>query len=401
MIPYGRQDITDADIDAITQVLRSPFLTQGPAVPRFEQAIAAYAGAKHAVAVNSATSALHIACLALDLGPGDWLWTTPITFVASANCALYCGARVDFVDIDPLTCNMSVAGLRAKLERASARGTLPKVVVPVDLCGHPCDMAAIRALADEFGFRIIEDASHAVGARYRGAPVGNGAYADITIFSFHPVKIITTAEGGIALTNDTALAERMALLRSHGITRDPAAMSGESDGPWYYEQIELGFNYRMTDMQAALGASQLDRLDRYVDRRQELAQRYDTLLAGLPVRQPVRLSDARSSLHLYVIRLQLDAQGKVGGRTHREVFEALRAADIGVNLHYIPVHTQPYYRELGFKRGDFPEAEQYYREAISLPLYATLTDAEQDQVVAALRAALTPAREPAASGSLA
>ncbi|MEX3935928.1 UDP-4-amino-4,6-dideoxy-N-acetyl-beta-L-altrosamine transaminase [Paraburkholderia phymatum] len=392
MIPYGRQDITAADIEAVTQVLRSPFLTQGPAVPRFEQAIAAYAGAKHAVAVNSATSALHIACLALGLGHGDRLWTTPITFVASANCGLYCGATVDFVDIDPATCNMSPRALRAKLERAREQGTLPKIVVPVDLCGHPCDMAEIRALATEFGFRIIEDASHAVGARYCGEPVGCGRYADITVFSFHPVKIITTAEGGVAVTNDAALAERMALLRSHGITRDQAAMSEPSHGPWYYEQIELGFNYRMTELQAALGASQLDRLDAYVERRHVLARRYDRLLEGLPVTVPAQLKEGYSSLHLYVVRLVLDEDGKVSGRTHREVFEALRSAGIGVNLHYIPVHMQPHYRNLGFKAGDFPAAEQFYREAISLPLFAALEEAEQDQVADALWTLLTPSR---------
>jgi UDP-4-amino-4,6-dideoxy-N-acetyl-beta-L-altrosamine transaminase len=394
MIPYGRQDVTAADIAAVTEALRSPFLTQGPVVPRFEAALAAYTGATHAVAVNSATSALHIACLALGLGPGDRLWTTPITFVASANCALYCGASVDFVDIDPASCNMSPRALRVKLEAARKLGTLPKIVVPVDLCGHPCEMAEIRALADEYRFRIIEDASHAVGARYRDRPVGCGRYADITVFSFHPVKIITTAEGGVALTNDPALASRMALLRSHGITRDLAQMSGAADGPWYYEQIELGFNYRMTDLQAALGVSQLDRLDAYVERRHELAARYDRLLAGLPLTTPVQLDDSRSSLHLYVIRLVLDAQGTVAGQTHREVFDALRAAGIGINLHYIPVHLQPYYRRLGFQPGDFPAAEQYYRETITLPLFATLEPAEQDQVATALRRALTPARTP-------
>ncbi|PTB18084.1 UDP-4-amino-4,6-dideoxy-N-acetyl-beta-L-altrosamine transaminase [Trinickia symbiotica] len=390
MIPYGRQDVTAADIDAVTEVLRSPFLTQGPAVPRFENAISAYTGAQYAVAVNSATSALHIACLALGLGPGDRLWTTPVTFVASANCGLYCGASVDFVDIDPATCNMSPQALRIKLERAREQAALPKVVVPVDLCGHPCDMAEIRALADEYGFRIIEDASHAVGARYRGKPVGCGDYADITVFSFHPVKIVTTAEGGVAVTNDATLAQRMAMLRSHGITRDQGAMSEPSHGPWYYEQIELGYNYRMTELQAALGASQLERLDAYVERRHDLARRYDRLLDGLPVRTPTRLDEGYSSLHLYVIRLVLDEHRTVSGCTHREVFEALREAGIGVNLHYIPVHIHPYYRKLGFRYGDFPASEQYYREAISLPLFATLKETEQDQIIDALWAVLMP-----------
>lgn len=384
MIPYGRQDITQADIEAVVAVLQSDFLTQGPMVPRFEQAVAAYCGVAHAVAVNSATSALHIACLALGLGPGDRLWTSSITFVASANCGLYCGAQVDFVDIDPRSYNLSVTALEHKLIAAERAGTLPKVLVAVHLCGQPCEMAAIHALSQRYGFRIIEDASHAIGGRYQGEPIGSCSYSDITVFSFHPVKIITTAEGGMALTNDAALAERMELLRSHGITRDPALMTHEPDGPWYYQQVALGFNYRMTDLQAALGGSQLERLDRYVQRRHELAQRYNQLLQPLPVTIPWQHPDSYSGLHLYVIRLQLDRIAK----SHRQVFEALRAAGIGVNLHYIPVHTQPYYRQRGFNHGDFPEAERYYAEAISLPLFATMTEQQQDQVVAALVEAL-------------
>lgn len=384
MIPYGRQDITQADIDSVVEVLQSDFLTQGPMVPRFEQALASHVGARHALALNSATSALHIACLALGLGPGDWLWTSPITFVASANCALYCGAQVDFVDIDPVTYNLSPQALERKLEQAEREGKLPKVVVPVHLCGQPCDMQAIHALAKRYGFKIIEDASHAVGGKYQDEFIGNCKYSDITVFSFHPVKIITTAEGGMALTNDAALAERMALLRSHGITRDPAQMTHESDGPWYYQQIDLGFNYRMTELQAALGVSQVQRLDQYVARRHVLARRYDHLLAGLPVTTPWQHPDSYSGLHLYVIRLQL---GKIA-KTHAQVFASLREQGIGVNLHYIPVPTQPYYRQMGINPEAFPQAQQYYREAISLPMFQTMTEQQQDQVVAALNQAL-------------
>ncbi|HSO83540.1 UDP-4-amino-4,6-dideoxy-N-acetyl-beta-L-altrosamine transaminase [Thiocapsa sp.] len=390
MIPYGRQDITEADIAAVEAVLRSDFLTQGPAVPRFEQAVAAKVGAAHGVAVNSATSALHIACLALDLGPGDRLWTSPNTFVASANCARYCGAEVDFVDIDPRTYNLSVEALAAKLEQAETTGTLPKIIVPVHFAGQPCDMQAIAALAERYGFRIIEDASHAIGARCDGDPVGNCRYSDITVFSFHPVKIITTGEGGLATTNDPALAERMARLRTHGITRDPAHMQGEPAGPWDYHQIELGFNYRMTDIQAALGASQLQRLDDHVARREALAARYDQLLADLPVLTPYRDPRHRSALHLYPIQID-DAAGP----NRLAVFQALRQAGIGVNLHYIPVHTQPDYRRLGFKHGDFPVAEAYYSRAISLPLFPTLTEPQQTQVVDALSAAVQHRRQPA------
>lgn len=386
MIPYGRQDITQADIDSVVDVLKSDFLTQGPKVPAFEQAVADYCGVAHGVAVNSATSALHIACLALGVGPGDVVWTTPITFVASANCALYCGADVDFVDIDSKTYNLCPKALERKLAQARRSGEpLPKVVIPVHLCGQPCDMQVIKALADEYGFAIIEDASHAIGGKYRGQPIGNCRYSDITVFSFHPVKIITTAEGGLAVTNRTELFERMTLLRSHGITRDPAQMVGAPDGPWYYEQIDLGFNYRMTDLQAALGLSQCHRLEAYVARRHELAQRYNELLVSLPVVTPWQHQDSYSGLHLYVIRLRLEQINK----THRQVFEALREAGIGVNLHYMPVHTQPYYRQLGFKLGDFPEAERYYQEAISLPMFPLLTHEDQDRVVAVLGKAVS------------
>lgn len=385
MIPYGRQEITQADIDTVVAVLKSDYLTQGPMVPRFEEAVATYCGAAHALAVNSATSALHIACLALGLGPGDRLWTSPVTFVASANCGLYCGAQVDFVDIDPCTYNMCPQALERKLVEAERAGRLPKVVVPVHLCGQPCDMLAIHSLAQRFGFKIIEDASHAIGGRYRGEPIGNCRYSDIAVFSFHPVKIITSAEGGMALTNNAKLAERMGLLRSHGITRDPALMTRESDGPWYYQQVALGFNYRMTDLQAALGVSQMARLDDYVARRHQLAQRYDQLLDPLPVVTPWQHPDSYSGLHLYVIRLQLDRIS----RSHREVFEALRGQGIGVNLHYIPVHRQPYYENMGFNVGQFLEAERYYAEAISLPMFPTMTEDQQDRVVNAVAGAVS------------
>lgn len=380
MIPYGRQDISQQDIDAVIEVLQSDFLTQGPKVPLFEQTVARHVGAKHALAVNSATSALHIACLALGLGEGDWLWTTPITFVASANCGLYCGAQVDFVDIDPKTYNLCPLELEKKLVLAEQQGKLPKVLVAVHLCGQPCDMQAIHALAQKYQFKVIEDASHAIGGKYQNEFVGNCRYSDITVFSFHPVKIITTAEGGMALTNGAALAEKMNLYRSHGITRDSNLMTHEPDGPWYYQQVELGYNYRMTELQAALGISQMQRLDEFVAQRHQLAQRYNQLLAGLPLTLPWQHPDSYSGLHLYVIRLQLDKINK----THRKVFEELREAGIGVNLHYIPVHTQPYYQNMGFKKGDFPEAERYYQEAISLPLFPELSQQEQDFVVDAL-----------------
>ena len=384
MIPYGSQDITQADIDAVVAVLRSDYLTQGPQVPLFEQAVASHVGAKHGLAVNSATSALHIACMALWLGPGDWLWTSPVTFVASANCALYCGAQVDFVDIDPRTYNLCPQALERKLQLAQQQGKLPKVVVPVHLCGQPCDMAAIHALSLQYGFKIIEDASHAIGGRYQGEYIGNGRFSDITVFSFHPVKIITTAEGGMAMTNSDELAHKMALLRSHGITRDPAHMTHEPDGPWYYQQIDLGYNYRMTELQAALGLSQMTRLDDYVARRHALASHYDELLAGLPITLPWQHPDSYSGLHLYVVRLKLDQMTK----THREVFEALRELGIGVNLHYIPVHTQPHYQRMGFQPFDLPESQNYYAQAISLPMYQTLTEEQQNRVAAVLTAVL-------------
>lgn len=384
-IPYGRQHITQDDIDAVVDVLRSDYLTQGSCVPGFEQAISQYCGVGHAVAVNSATSALHIACLALGLGPGDELWTSPVTFVASANCALYCGAWVDFVDIDPATYNLCPQQLEAKLIAARDAGRLPKIVVVVHLCGQPCDMVRIHALAKEFGFMVIEDASHAIGGKYRGEPIGNCRYSDVTVFSFHPVKIITTAEGGMAVTNDPELAARMALLRSHGITREPGEMTRAPDGPWYYEQIELGYNYRMTELQAALGISQMDRLDQYVGRRHELAGRYDRLLSGLPLRRPHQADYSYSAFHLYVIRVESGDER----RGHRQVFESLREQGIGVNLHYMPVYLQPYYQAIGFRPGACPEAEAYYQQAFSLPMYATLTNEQQDAVVGALKVALS------------
>ena len=385
MIPYGRQEITQDDIDAVVRVLKSEFLTQGPVVPAFEKSVTNFCGAKYAIAVNSATSALHIACLALGVGKGSTVWTSPITFVASANCALYCGARVDFVDIDPKTYNMSVEKLAEKLVQAEKVGNLPDVVIPVHLCGQSCDMHGIHVLAKQYGFKIIEDASHAIGGYYMGMPIGNCQFSDITIFSFHPVKIITTAEGGMALTNNSVLTERMRLLRSHGITRDSKYMTHFPDGPWYYQQILLGFNYRMTEIQAALGISQMERLNEYVTRRHKLARRYDELLTPLPLVTPWQHEDSYSALHLYVIRLQLNNLST----SHKEVFESLIGQGIGVNLHYIPIHTQPYYRKLGFKEGDFPEAESYYRAAISLPLYSHLTHEHQDVVINALGKAIS------------
>ncbi len=384
MIPYGRQDISDEDISAVAAVLKSDFLTQGPAVPAFEKALGEYCGVKHAVAMNSATSALHIACLALGVGPGDLVWTVPNTFAASANCAAYCGADVDFVDIDAATLNISVAALAHKLEQAKAKGRLPKVVIPVDFSGEPVDMKAVAALAKTFGFKIIEDASHAIGGSYDGKPVGASIYSDITIFSLHPVKIITSGEGGVALTNDDQLAHKLALLRSHGITRDPAHMVNTPDGPWYYEMLDLGFNYRLTDIHAALGLSQMQRLNEFVEKRQHLANRYDVLLKELPLILPLRAPQSRSALHLYVV--QIDPTRSKSKR--KDVFVKLREFGIGVNVHYMPVHLQPYYTAKGFKRGDFPASETYYDRAISIPLFATLTEQQQNEVVAALKQAL-------------
>lgn len=384
MIPYGRQHIDQADVDAVVEALRSDFITQGPMIPAFEKAVADYCGVKFAAAANSATSALHMACLALGVGEGDLAWTSPITFVASANCALYCGATIDFCDIDPRTYNMSPDALEAKLERAKKAGRLPKVVIPVHLCGQSCEMDRIHALGQRYGFRIIEDASHAIGGRYKGEPVGSCRFSDITVFSFHPVKIVTTAEGGMTLTNDAGLARRLELFRSHGITRDPAEMTHEPDGPWYYQQVELGYNYRLTDLQASLGLSQMRRLDEFVERRHFLAARYDVLLGSLPLVIPWQHPDSYSGLHLYVIRTHTDN----GGPSHREVFDSLRAQGIGVNLHYVPVHTQPYFQRMGFKAGDFQEAERYYAEAISLPMYYGLGEADQDRVVAAVKNAV-------------
>ena len=380
MIPYGRQSIDQADIDAVADVLRSDFLTQGPAVERFEQAMAAYCGAGHGVAVCNATAALHLACLALDLGPGDLLWTSPITFAASANCALYCGANVDFVDIDPRTYNMSPQRLAEKLESAERDGRLPKIVVPVHLAGQPCDMRAIAELARRYGFKVIEDASHAVGARYGNSSIGDCRYSDIAVFSFHPVKIITTGEGGMAMTNDAELAARMALLRTHGITRDPALLQSPDEGSWYYEQQALGFNYRMTDIQAALGTSQLSRLDGFLERRRALARAYDAAFSELPLARPFENPDGQSSWHLYVIRVAADQR--------RRIFDGLRSRGIHANLHYIPVPRQPYYRQLGFDSADWPEAEAYYAQAITLPLYAAMTDEQQEEVIGGVREGL-------------
>jgi UDP-4-amino-4,6-dideoxy-N-acetyl-beta-L-altrosamine transaminase len=384
MIPYGRQDISEEDIQAVVDVLWSDYLTQGPAVPAFENAVANYCKTKHAVAVNSATSALHLACLALGVGKGDIVWTSPITFVASANCTLYCGAKVDFVDIDPRTYNLSVESLTEKLVQAEKSGSLPKVVIPVHLCGQPCDMAAIYLLGQQYGFKIIEDASHAIGGRYRSEPIGNCRYSNITVFSFHPVKIITTGEGGMAVTNDPSLAKSMQLLRSHGITRDANEMTHAPDGPWYYQQIDLGFNYRMTDIQAALGLSQMQRLNEFVDKRHVIAKRYDQLLASIPVTTPFQHPDSYSALHLYVIRLKINEITK----THVKIFEELRIAGIGVNLHYIPVYRQPYYEKMGFEASYCTEAEKYYAEAISLPMYSGLTNWQQDQVIIAINKAI-------------
>ncbi len=377
MIPYGRQDVTDDDIREVVSVLNSNFLTQGPQVPIFEKAVAAHVGSRHAIAVNSATSALHVACMALGLEEGDALWTSAITFPASANCGLYCGATVDFVDIDPITYNMCPVALEKKLRKASKQGTTPKIVIPVHLAGQSCDMAAIRRLSREYDFKIIEDASHAIGAHYAEGSVGNCAYSEITVFSFHPVKIITSGEGGMAVTNDAELGEKMRLLRSHGITREKDLMRVVPEGDWYYEQIDLGFNYRMTDIHAALGVSQLARLETYVAIRQKLADRYDCLLQNLPLQLPERNVEAESSFHLYIVRLDSDA----AQCNRRQLFDSLRAKGIGVNVHYIPVYRHPYFESMGFDRSQFYESERYYEEALSLPIFPRLSDADQQYVV--------------------
>jgi len=385
MIPYGRQVIEQRDIDAVVSALTSDFLTQGPRVPKFEEQIASYCGAGYALAFNSATSALHGACLALGVGPGDTVWTSPITFVASANCALYCGANVEFVEIDSVTYNMSVEALEAKLAVAASQGALPKVIIPVHFSGEPCDMQAIGALREKYGFKVIEDASHAIGGKAGGQVIGSGCYSDVTIFSFHPVKIITTAEGGVAVTNDPAVARKLNLFRSHGISRDLNDLEKPDEGPWYYEQSVLGFNYRMTELQAALGISQFDRLDEYVARRHEIADFYDHAFAGLPLRTPLRDAKNYSGSHLYVITLELEKITK----SRRQVFDELRGRGIGVNVHYIPVHLQPYYRKLGFEAGQFPVSEDYYSRAISLPLHPSLSKEDQRAVVQALSDILT------------
>ena len=373
MIAYGKQDIRVADIEAVVDVLESDFLTQGAMVPKFEEALSSITSARYVTAVNSATSALHLACLALDLQPGDTVWTVPNTFVASANCALYCGAKVDFVDIDPQTLNMSVALLEKKLKASKRSGILPKIVIPVHLTGEPCDMSGIKKLSNEYGFKIVEDASHAIGGEYHDKPIGCCEYSDITVFSFHPVKIVTSGEGGAALTNSAELDQKLKLLRSHGITRDPAQMEHPTGDGWYYEQVDLGFNYRMTDIHAALGLSQLARLHEYVVRRHEIAARYDQEFRGTNLRTPYRNPINKSALHLYVIQ--------VYPSQHKSIFHKLRVSNIGVNLHYIPVHTQPYYQKLGFVWGDFPNSEDYYRSAISLPMFPTLTEGEQTYVI--------------------
>lgn len=382
MIPYGKQEITQQDIDAVLGVLLSDFLTQGPQVPKFEEAIRHKVEAESAVAVNSATSALHIACLALGVGRGDSVWTVPISFVASANCALYCGAKIDFVEVDTTTYNMSISSLKEKLEYAAKNNCLPKVVIPVHLSGLPCDMKAISMLSKEYDFSIIEDASHAIGASYEHEPVGNCRYSDITVFSFHPVKIITTAEGGIATTNNLDLAKKMRLLRSHGVTRDPELLQKKGAEGWYYEQQILGFNYRMTDMQAALGVSQLERLEKVVEKRNYLARRYDELLQNLEIELPLIPEDSYSSFHLYIIRLKSSKLSRM------EFFNYLRESGVGVNIHYIPIHTQPYYKQLGFQVGDFPVSEEYYDDAVSIPLFHTMTLGQQDRVIEVIKEAL-------------
>ena len=384
MIPYGKQDINQADIDSVVDVLQSDLLTQGPQVPLFEKTVSEYCGVEYGVAVNSATSALHIACLALGLGEGDYLWTSPNTFVASANCGLYCGAKVDFVDIDLQTYNLSAEELERKLIQAKKDNKLPKIVIPVHFAGQSCDMRKIHSLSKEYGFKVIEDASHAIGGKYLDEPIGGCQYSDITVFSFHPVKIITTAEGGMATTNDKELSERMQLFRSHGVTRDPELMTKEAEGSWYYQQVDLGFNYRMTELHAALGVSQMQRLGEFVARRHVLQKRYDSLLSGLPIIRPYQDKHSFSALHLYPIQIDLNKVSK----NHEQIFNELRENGIGVNVHYIPIHTQPYYLQFGFREGDFPNSEYYYSRVISLPLFHAMTVKQQDEACGVLKRAL-------------
>ncbi len=384
MIPYGRHDIQESDIEAVVKVLRSDFLTQGSVVPQFEKQLCDYTGSSYAVAVNSATSALHIACLSLGLEKGDWLWTSPNSFVASANCGLYCGAKIDFIDIDVKTYNLSIDKLEKKLICANKEKKLPKIVIPVHFAGQSCDMKRIYSLSKQYGFKIIEDAAHAIGGRYLDSPIGGCQYSDITVFSFHPVKIITTAEGGLATTNSKKLAEKMQLYRSHGIIRNQELITEKVDGDWYYQQVVLGFNYRMTELQAALGVSQMKRLDRFVSSRHILRKRYDMLLRDLPITIPFQHKNNYSALHLYPIKIDFKRIGK----SREKIFNELRASGVGVNVHYIPIHTQPYYKQFGFHKGDFPNAELYYHETISIPIFHAMTMDQQDTIVGILKKVL-------------
>lgn len=380
MIPYGRQDITKKDIESVVEVLHSDFLTQGPVVPEFEEVVSEYCGVEYAVAVNSATSALHLACLALGLGEGDWLWTSPISFVASANCGLYCGAKIDFIDIDPKTYNLSPQELEKKLIKAEKEGRLPKIVIPVHFAGQSCEMEKIYQLSQKYGFKIIEDASHAIGGKYQDKPIGNCQYSDITVFSFHPVKIITTGEGGMAVTNSAKLTEKMQLLRSHGITRDNLLMTKDPEGSWYYQQIDLGYNYRITDIQASLGVSQIKRVDEFIKKRYQIKSHYDKQLVNLPVTLPFQSKESYSSLHLYPIQVNFDEVSK----TQKQLFTEMRNNGIGVNLHYIPIYLQPYYQNLGFNKGYCPNAEHYYSRAMSIPIFHSMTSSQQKEVENAL-----------------